>query len=235
MQGVQAECPRVFFQRECWCPPPLPGCLGAGMGRWKMPASVGLRPASCCWGPSPVGHPRPMQRRHRYPSTPSAFRSSPAWSKPAGPKSPWTTWGPGEPLMESQPREPSLPGVRGHGGSASKERSNFGGIELRAQGKATAGCWECKAEAQEACRLKWQSLSADSQPAARSSTCRGGREFGEDSWRGARRPVNLRLCSIPPGSPARPSIRQLNPPGSAQTPALMPPGHRCHTSRPSQR
>lgn len=45
---------------------------------------------------------------------------------------------------------------------------------------------------------------SDSQPAARSSTCQGGREFGEDSWRGARRPVNLRLCSIPPGHPLGP-------------------------------
>lgn len=41
--GTDQEGPRRRYRlRKCWCPPPLPGGLGAGMGLWKMPASLGI-------------------------------------------------------------------------------------------------------------------------------------------------------------------------------------------------
>lgn len=43
MQEVKARCLLGHCQRECQCPPPLPGCLGADVGLWEMPASRGPR------------------------------------------------------------------------------------------------------------------------------------------------------------------------------------------------
>lgn len=43
MREVKAGCLLGHCQRECQCPLPLPGCLGAGMGLWEMPASKGPR------------------------------------------------------------------------------------------------------------------------------------------------------------------------------------------------
>lgn len=193
-------------------------------GGWHGPVENASQPGA--WasfmllGAKPSGAPLAHAMAPSLPQHIQSIQVIPSLAQASLAKSPWTTWGPGETLMESQPREPSLLGVRGHGGSASKERSNFEGIELRAQGKATAGCWECKAEAQEACCLKWQSLSADSQPAAQSSTCPGGREFGEDSWRGGRCPVNLRLCSVTHSALHQAALQWRPLP-------WLPPGHGC--------
>lgn len=41
MQEVWAGCLLGHWQMKCRCPPPLPGRLSAGMGLWRMAASLG--------------------------------------------------------------------------------------------------------------------------------------------------------------------------------------------------
>lgn len=97
--------------------------------------------------------------------------------------------------MESRPGVPFSPRREGTCGPASKERSNFEGTELRAQGKATAGCWKCKAEAQDVSPKMAEPVSR--LPASYSEQHLPGWESGEDSWRGGRRLVNCNCAESP--------------------------------------
>lgn len=99
MQEVRAECPLGYCQRECRYPQPLPGCLGAGMGPWKTPASLGpcaslmllsarAEPSWASRGPGNAATPTPGIQ---FPQV------TPAPPRPGWPESKWTTRGPRAP------------------------------------------------------------------------------------------------------------------------------------------
>lgn len=85
-------------------------------GGWHGPVENASQPGA--WasfmllGAKPSGAPLAHAMAPPLPHHIQSLQVIPSLGQASLAKSRWTTWGQGETLMESQPREPSLPGVR---------------------------------------------------------------------------------------------------------------------------